>query len=83
MFVGVVGRVSAAIRAGGIGEIVYEQLGARKSAPARSEDGDTDSKTGRGLCRPLRKGIAYVRRWEDLPEIGEGSKRNREYRSRE
>jgi hypothetical protein len=34
---GAVGRVSAGIRAGGTGEIVYEQLGARCSAPARSE----------------------------------------------
>ena len=37
--VGVVGRVSAPIREGGIGEIVYEQLGATRSAIARSEDG--------------------------------------------
>ena len=53
--VGVVGRVSAPIRAGGIGEIVYEQLGARRSAPARSEDGVAIQKAGRGLRRPLRK----------------------------
>ena len=37
--VGVVGRVSSPIRAGGTGEIVYQQLGATRSAIARSEDG--------------------------------------------
>src|SRR5580692_202375 len=37
--VGAVGRVSSAIRTAGTGEVVYEQLGARRSVPARSEDG--------------------------------------------
>src|ERR1700744_1566277 len=37
--VGAVGRVAAPIRAGGTGEMIYEQLGARRSVPARSEDG--------------------------------------------
>ena len=42
--VGAVGRVSSAIRQSGTGEIVYEQLGALRSAPARSEDGAPISK---------------------------------------
>src|ERR1019366_7768777 len=37
--VGVVGRVSSPIRSGGTGEIIYQQLGARRSAAARAEDG--------------------------------------------
>ncbi len=53
--VGAVGRVSSAIRAGGTGEIVYEQLGARRSALARSEDGEAIRKAGRGLRDSLRK----------------------------
>jgi hypothetical protein len=63
--VGVVGRVSAPIRAGGTGEIVYEQLGARHSAPARSEDGGSIGKQEEVFVLRYEKGIAYVRRWED------------------
>ena len=63
--VGVVGRVSAPIRAGGTGEIVYEQLGARHSAPARSEDGGSIEKQDEVFVLRYEKGIAYVRRWED------------------
>ena len=37
--VGAVGRLSSAIRPAGTGEIVYEQMGARRSSPARSDDG--------------------------------------------
>jgi len=69
--VGVVGRVSASIRAGGTGEIVYEQLGARRSAPARSEDGAPIQKEEEVYVVRYEKGIAYVRRWEDLPEMEE------------
>jgi len=65
---GVVGRVSAPIRAGGIGEIVYEQLGARKFAPARSEDGIPIQKQEEVFVVRYEKGIAWVRRWEDVLE---------------
>ena len=51
--VGAVGRVSSAIRTAGTGEVVYEQLGARRSVPARSEDGAADFQTGRGFRRAL------------------------------
>ena len=66
--VGVVGRVSAPIRAGGIGEIIYEQRGARYSAPARSEDDVEIKMTEEVFVDRFEKGIAYVRRWEDFPE---------------
>ena len=64
--VGVVGRVSAPIRAGGTGEIIYEQLGARHAASARAEDGDPIQKQEEVFVVRYEKGIAYVRRWEDL-----------------
>jgi membrane protein implicated in regulation of membrane protease activity len=64
--VGVVGRVSAPIRAGGTGEIVYEQMGERCSAPARSEDGVPIQKQEEVYVIRYEKGVAYVRRWEDL-----------------
>jgi hypothetical protein len=52
---GVVGRVSAAIRPGVTGEIVYEQMGARRSAPARSEDGNRFPNRKRSLSCATRE----------------------------
>ena len=63
--VGAVGHVSCAIRAGGTGEIVYEQLGALRSVPARSEDGLTIPKEEEVFVIRYEKGIAYVRRWAE------------------
>jgi hypothetical protein len=63
---GVVGRVSAPIREGGIGEIVYEQLGARRSVPARSEQGTAIKKNEEVFVVRYEKGVAWVRRWEEL-----------------
>jgi hypothetical protein len=64
--IGVVGRVSSPIRAGGTGEIVYQQLGATRSAIARSEDGDALGKEEEVYVIRYEKGIAYVRRWDEL-----------------
>jgi hypothetical protein len=71
--VGVVGRVSAAIRPGGTGEIVYEQMGARQSAPARSEDGIPIQKHEEVYVVRHEKGIAYVQPWEEALETEQGS----------
>jgi len=70
---GVVGRVSAAIRAGGTGEIIYEQLGARCSAVARSEDGAAVAKDEEVFVVRYEKGIAYVQRWEEVLNEGQES----------
>jgi membrane protein implicated in regulation of membrane protease activity len=64
--VGVVGRVSSPIRADGTGEILYEQMGATRSAAARSEDGEPIQKEEEVYVIRYEKGIAYVRRWEEL-----------------
>jgi len=66
--VGAVGRISAPIREGGTGEIVYQQLGARISAPARSDDGATIPKDEEVFVVRYDKGIAYVRRWQELED---------------
>jgi hypothetical protein len=66
---GVVGRVSAPIRAGGVGEVLYEQLGARRSVPARADLGEAIAKGEEVFVIRYEKGVAYVRRWEDLPEV--------------
>ncbi|HEY6489286.1 MAG: hypothetical protein WCC26_03330 [Terracidiphilus sp.] len=63
--IGAVGHVSSSIRAGGTGEIVYEQLGARRSAPARSDDGGPIQKQEEVFVTRYEKGIAYVKRWEE------------------
>ncbi|HEX3892149.1 MAG TPA: NfeD family protein [Terracidiphilus sp.] len=63
--IGAVGHVSCAIRAGGTGEILYEQLGARRSAPARSDDGEPIQKQEEVYVVRYERGIAYVKRWED------------------
>jgi hypothetical protein len=64
--VGVVGRVSSPIRADGIGEILYQQMGAMRSAAARSEDGEPIQKEEEVYVIRYEKGIAYVKRWEEL-----------------
>ena len=66
---GVIGRVSAPIRAHGTGEVLYEQMGARRSVPARADMGDAIPKGEEVFVVRYEKGIAYVRRWEDLPEV--------------
>jgi hypothetical protein len=66
--VGAVGRVSASIRAGGTGEIVYQQLGATRSAIARSDDGEAMDKNEEVYVIRYEKGIAYVRKWEEIRE---------------
>jgi membrane-bound ClpP family serine protease len=69
--VGAVGRVTSPIWPAGTGEIVYEQLGALRSAPARSEDGAPISKQEEVFVVRYEKGIAYVRRWEEVEGSGQ------------
>lgn len=66
--VGAVGRITAPIREGGTGEMVYEQLGARVSAPVRSDVGGSISKDEEVFVVRYEKGIAYVRRWQELAD---------------
>lgn len=63
--VGAVGWISSAIRVGGTGEMVYEQMGALRSTPARAEDGTAIARSEEVFVERYEKGIAYVRRWED------------------
>lgn len=64
--IGVVGMVSGALRPGGTGEILFSQLGARRSVPARSEDNLTIERDVEVIVMRYEHGIAYVRRWDDL-----------------
>jgi len=63
--VGVLGRTTIPIRAGGTGEVVYTQGGTRHVSGARSEDGVPIPKGMEVIITRYEKGLAYVRRWED------------------
>jgi hypothetical protein len=57
---GVVARVSDEIRADGIGEILFSQTGARRSAAARSEAGAAIPRGTEVVVLRYARGIAYV-----------------------
>ncbi|MGE5206283.1 MAG: NfeD family protein [Chlamydiota bacterium] len=64
--VGVLGKVTSPIRAGGTGEITYTQGGTRHAAGARSEDDSAITKGSEVVVTRYERGIAYVRRWEEM-----------------
>jgi hypothetical protein len=64
--VGVLGRVSSGIRAGGTGEIIYVQEGVRHCCGARSENGTAVGKGIEVVVTRYERGIAYVRPWEEI-----------------
>ena len=63
--IGVLGRLSIAIREGGTGELIYSQEGTRRVTGARSEEGIAIPKGAEVMVTRYEKGIAYVRPWED------------------
>jgi membrane protein implicated in regulation of membrane protease activity len=64
--VGVLGKISIPIRAGGTGEIIYSQAGTRRTCGARSENGSAIGKGSEIVVTRYDKGIAYVRLWEEM-----------------
>jgi len=64
--VGVLGRVTVSIRAGGTGEIVYSQAGTRRSSGARSESQGPIGRGSEVVVTRYEKGIAYVRPWDEM-----------------
>ena len=64
--VGVLGRIGTPIRAGGTGELIYSHGGSRHSCGARSAEGDAIDKGTEVVVTSYERGIAYVRRWNDL-----------------
>ena len=67
--VGVLARVSSAIRAGGTGEILFTQQGVRRPSAARHEDGEALSKGEEVVVMRYERGVAYVRKWDELATI--------------
>ena len=64
--VGVLGRVISPIREGGTGEIIFSQAGTRHTCGARSESGEALAKDTEIVVTRYERGIAYVRRWDEL-----------------
>ena len=64
--VGALGRLSSVIRSGGTGEMIYSQQGSRRSIAACSEEGEAIPKGTEVVITRYEKGIAYVRRWDEL-----------------
>jgi hypothetical protein len=63
--IGVLGRISSPIRAGGTGELIYSQEGTRRVAGARAEDDAAIPKGAEVIVTRYEKGLAYVRQWQD------------------
>jgi len=66
--VGVLGKVASSIREGGTGEIIYSQAGTRRVCGARAETGAAIAKGSEVVVTRYERGIAYVRRWEEIAE---------------
>jgi hypothetical protein len=66
---GVLAHVSDAIRdSDSIGEIIFSQTGARRASAARSDDGHAIERGAEVVVVRYERGVAYVRRWEDLTD---------------
>jgi len=64
--VGVLGRISSPVRVGGTGEMIFSQEGTRHTCGARSDTGEALEKGTEVIITRYEKGIAYVRRWEEM-----------------
>jgi membrane protein implicated in regulation of membrane protease activity len=64
--IGVLGTVTSRIRPEGTGEMIYSRDGARRAVAVRSEAGEEILKGCEVVVTRYEKGIAYVRRWEEL-----------------
>lgn len=67
--IGVLGRVSAAVAASSVGEMLYTQAGARRSFPVAAEDGVAIACNAEVVVLRYARGIAYVRRWDEMQRI--------------
>ena len=66
--VGVLGRIVSPIRQGGTGEMIFSQEGTRHTCGARSDSGEALEKGAEVIITRYDKGIAYVRKWEEMAE---------------
>lgn len=66
---GVVATVSSELRPNALGEILFSLDGTRRGAAARSEDGQPIPPNAQVLVMRYERGVAYVRRFDDLEEL--------------
>ena len=66
--IGVLGRVSSPVPLGGIGEMLYSQGGARRSIPVAADDGNPILRNAEVVVLRYARGIAYVRRWDEMQQ---------------
>jgi len=66
--IGVLGRVSSSVRAGGTGEMIFQRDGARNVSAVRSENGQAIAKGVEVVVTRYDRGIAYVRPWDEVSE---------------
>ena len=65
--VGVLGRVSSPVLSGtGIGEMIYTRDGARRAVAIRSDQSEPITKGTEVVVTRYERGVAYVRRWDEL-----------------
>lgn len=74
---GTIGRVTSSIRAGGVGEIVYEQRGARQVIAARGHDGQALSRGAEVVVVSVVKGMATVVSLDEAMDAGGNAQRAR------
>lgn len=63
---GVIGRLSGAVSAGGFGEMLYSQNGARRSVAVRADMGEAIERGAEVVVMRYARGVAYVRRWDEF-----------------
>src|SRR5579875_1614971 len=66
--VGVLGRVTSAIRPGGVGEVIYVRDGARRPVAARSDDDKEIGRDEEVIVTRYERGTAYVRTWDAMTQ---------------
>ena len=64
--IGMLGQVSCAVHPGGVGEMIFTQDGARRAVPIRSDTGSAVEHGTEVVVTRYERGIAYVRRWDEL-----------------
>jgi len=64
--VGVLGRITSPIRQAGTGEMIFSQEGTRHTCGVRSESGEALERGTEVIITRYERGIAYVRRWEEM-----------------
>jgi len=65
---GLLGTLSAGIREGGTGEMVYLQNGSRQTAIARSHDGRAIAPGTEVIVLRYENGVAYVQPWQEFQD---------------